>query len=114
MTHHSLPLLEIDTIALDEQTLRVVLHGEIDMSNAQQLRSFLEEQVKSELHELQLDVEGIEYADSSGISLLVALDQALVRAQQRLVVALSADHSFRQTLRLMGVDKTLTLRESLS
>ncbi len=75
--------------------------GEIDLSNAADLRSALERAVASEDPGLVLDLSGASYLDSSGIKLVFDLARALARRQQQLRVVVPEDSRLARTVMLV-------------
>jgi anti-sigma B factor antagonist len=89
------------------------LTGEIDMSNAGELRSAITEATPNEVLGVVLDLSGIDYIDSAGIQLLYRLRESLrVRGQAlRLVIPLQSRVS--HTLRLAGIERSVEVVEAV-
>lgn len=62
------------SISKDSQgdSIRLVLKGEIDVSNAQELTDALESAIASTPARIEVDMGGVPYIDSTGIGQLVA------------------------------------------
>ncbi len=89
------------------------VEGEIDSSNAAELRLALSERLPSTSSSLVLDLSDVTYLDSSGIHLLFDLGRRLAarRQQMRLVVPVQAP--MRRVLELCAVDSVAPMDESL-
>lgn len=78
--------------------------GEIDSSNAVDLRLALSEQLPSAATALVLDLSEVSYLDSSGIQLLFDLGRRLSARRQRMRLVVPAETPMRRVLELTAVD----------
>lgn len=87
--------------------VRLAVYGEIDMSNAERLRETLAAILdEPDLRRLDLDVAGLAFIDSQGITVLIgALRQARTRRIQLGVV--NAHGPVLRVLQITGVDQLL-------
>ena len=83
------------------------LTGEIDLSNASDLRGALERAVGSEDPGLVLDLSAATYLDSSGIKLLFDLGGALGRRQQQLRLVVPDGSPLARTIVLVEMRAVL-------
>lgn len=83
----------------------VTLTGEIDMSNAGDLRTAILDSTPNALLGLVLDCTTLEYIDSAGIQLLYRLGDALRARGQTLRVVVPPSSPASDALRLAGVQR---------
>jgi anti-sigma B factor antagonist len=93
---------------VEDGTAYVVVRGEIDVATAPQLREMLHELVQGGSKQIVLDCQALEFLDSSGIGLLVAVRKRL-GADGELVLDSPPAH-VRKVLDLTGVTAELSLR----
>lgn len=88
------------------------LKGEIDIAAVPELsRRFMS--LPNTLHELIVDLSAVTYLDSSGIRLLLELDDRLKVRAQRLVVVSPSGTSPRRVLELVGFSERVPVEDSL-
>lgn len=80
------------------------IRGEIDMSNAADLRHELSARTPNDALGLVLDLREVDYLDSAGIHLLHHLRQDLRAGGQKLRLVIVQDSPVSHTLRLAGID----------
>jgi anti-anti-sigma factor len=80
------------------------LRGEIDMSNAGQLRHELYAATRNDALGLVLDLSEVDYLDSAGIHLVHRLREGLRARGQQLRLVIPTDSVINDTLRLAGLD----------
>lgn len=90
------------------------VEGEIDLSNAAELEMAVSHAVGNEAAGLVVDLAGVDYLDSSGVTLLFNLARRLSRRQQEFVIVAPAEAHVREILTLSGATDALELRDSLS
>ncbi len=78
------PLAEV-TLELDDGTIVAHVHGEIDLSNVDDIRTVLIEAVSHESECLVLDLTDTTYLDSTGVRLLFVGDSLLHQLWVRLI-----------------------------
>jgi anti-anti-sigma factor len=104
---------DLATVVVDRDldTVRVTVSGEIDASNAERVRSALEEAVSGRA--VTLDVSKLEYVDSAGIRAIFAVSEyaGARRCECRLVV--SADAPVRRILDVAGVTSVVSFEAAL-
>lgn len=85
--------------------LVITVTGEIDMSNAGDLRNVILESTPNEMLGLVLDFSTLDYIDSAGIHLLYRLGDALRARGQTLRVVIPESSPASDALRLAGVQR---------
>lgn len=88
--------------------------GEIDLSNAAELEMAISHAVGNDVVGLVVDLERVDYLDSSGVTLLFNLARRVSRRQQRFVVVVPGEAHVREILSLSGATDALALQESLA
>lgn len=88
-----------------EGVIVVTVSGEIDLSNAGDLRSAILEATPNDALGVVLDLSGVDYIDSAGIHLLYRLGDSLRTRGQTLRVVIPPDSPASDTLRLAGVQR---------
>jgi anti-sigma B factor antagonist len=78
--------------------------GDVDMSNAADLRHELSSMTPNDALGLVLDLREVSYLDSAGIHLLHNLREDLRAGGQKLRLVISEDSAVNHTLRLAGID----------
>lgn len=81
------------------------LSGEVDMSNAEELREAVTAAVPNAAHGLVLDLSEIDYLDSAGIHLIYRLRDSVHRRGQGLRVVIPDASPVNDTLRLAGLQR---------
>jgi anti-anti-sigma factor len=89
------------------------LEGEIDGSNAAELRLALSERLPSASSGLVLDLSEVTYLDSSGIHLLFDLGRRLAARRQALRLVVPPDAPMRRVLELCAVGSVAPMDEAL-
>jgi anti-sigma B factor antagonist len=87
--------------------------GEIDMSNAGDLRSAITEATPTEAAGVVLDLSDVDYIDSAGIHLLYRLGEVLRNRGQTLRVVVPPGSPTSDALRLAGVKRHVDVVEEL-
>jgi anti-sigma B factor antagonist len=93
----------------------VIAHvtGEIDMSNATDLRNALTEVTPNDALGMVLDLSSVDYIDSAGIHLLYRLGEALRDRGQTLRVVVPTDSAAHDALRLAGIKRHVDVVEQV-
>ena len=89
------------------------VEGEIDLSNAAELEMAISHAVANEAVGLVVDLAGVDYLDSSGVTLLFNLARRVSRRQQEFVVVVPGEAHVREILTLSGATEALALHETL-
>jgi anti-anti-sigma factor len=88
--------------------------GEIDMSNAADLRTAITEATPSAAAGVVLDLSDVDYIDSAGIHLLYRLGEVLRTRGQALRVVVPPTSATSDALRLAGVKRHVDVVEELN
>jgi anti-sigma B factor antagonist len=89
------------------------LTGEVDISNADSLRTAITEATPNESLGLVLDLSEIDYLDSAGIQLIYQLRSDLRARGQSLRLVIPSTSPARDALRLAGVERHLETVETI-
>lgn len=98
--------MPIASLNLDTQgpVVYAEVHGDIDMSNAADLRQELSRMTPNDALGLVVDLRHVTYLDSAGIRLLYHLREDLRAGRQKLRLVITNDSAVTHTLRLAGLD----------
>ena len=89
----------------------VSVEGEVDVSNADELRSALDRQLESNVSELSVDLSQVPYIDSTGIGVLVGTAHRAGERDVRFEVV-RPQRNVARVLGLLGVSADLNVREA--
>jgi anti-anti-sigma factor len=90
---------------------RVVVTGELDMSNADQLAARVAEAETGDPAELEIDLRGLSFMDSSGLAILFAANRRAREHGHHLVIV--KDHGpIERVLNLAGVEEVIDVVET--
>lgn len=89
----------------------VKVSGEVDVSNASELRDAIDAKLPEAAGELVVDLAGVPYIDSTGIGVLVGAAHRAAEAGASLVVA-RPQRNVARVLDLLGVGRDLNIREA--
>jgi stage II sporulation protein AA (anti-sigma F factor antagonist) len=95
------------------RALVVRIEGEIDLSNAEQIRTDVSEAVPHDAVGVALDLTATRYLDSSGIRFLFDLAQRLHARRQQLVLIVNDEALVRRVILLTKLDDAVPLHETL-
>ncbi|XRQ13612.1 STAS domain-containing protein [Actinomadura welshii] len=111
-----MPLLEMTTRPHGGRTV-VRLRGELDIASSEELRRHLDEARREHGEHLVLDLAGLEFMDSGGLSVIVACYKAATAAGGGLTLA-APRPLIRRTLAITGLHRripvTATLEEAIT
>jgi anti-anti-sigma factor len=97
----------------DEHTVIARLSGEVDLSNAAQLRSALVEATPNHCHALILDLSEVDYLDSAGIQVIYQMREQLRGRGQTLRMVIPSSSAASDALRLASVSRFVETVETL-
>jgi anti-anti-sigma factor len=108
-------MTELARIAIEDRDhMRVAtLAGEVDASNAADVKAELLAGLPNGAHGLMADLRALEYLDSSGIAVLFEVADRLDRRGQVLAVVVGPDSLIRPTLELTGVAQVAAVSATL-
>jgi anti-anti-sigma factor len=95
------------------RALVVRIEGEVDLSNAEQIRNEVSAALPHEGPGVVLDLTGTTYLDSSGIRLLFDLAQRLQDRRQQLALVVTDQALVRRVIILTRLDEAVPLRSSI-
>lgn len=99
------------TFAHEQDALLVKVAGEVDVSNASELRDAIDAKLPEVAGELVVDISDVPYIDSTGIGVLVGAAHRASDAGASLVVA-RPQRNVARVLGLLGVGRDLNIREA--
>lgn len=101
---------------INEQTqgtaLLLSIVGELDLSTITELQQRLEAQLSENLTTLTLDLSDLTFMDSSGLRLLIDLDQRAQQESWKLTLIPSKHEAAKTVLRVTGADAALPFAET--
>jgi anti-anti-sigma factor len=89
------------------------IHGEVDISNADEVSEAIDQAVSNEGTTVVLDLTPTTYLDSSGIQLLVQLAERLGDRRHALRVVVPRDSALRTLIELTGLEQVIPIRSSM-
>ena len=98
------------SINTSEDAGRVLVEGEVDVSNADELRDAVDSALALDAPEVTVDLSQVPYIDSTGIGVLVGAAHRAADAGKKLVVA-SPQKNVARVLGLLGVADDLNIRQ---
>jgi anti-anti-sigma factor len=91
----------------------IAVHGEIDISNAQQVSAAIESAMPNAVEMLVIDLTGTTYLDSAGVQLLFLLAQRLQTRRQALILVVPEEAPIRAVLELTGMPRIVRMQAAL-
>ena len=104
--------MDVEVVSQEAGTTVVAVSGEIDVFTAPQLREVLMGAIEQGCQRLVVDLEGVEFLDSTGLAVLVAGLKRVREAGGDLHLVCTRDHILR-VLDLTGLDKVLAVHPDL-
>lgn len=101
--------LEISSEITDTKAI-IRIEGEVDVSNASELRDALDTALADGAKEVEADFTEVAYIDSTGIGVLVGAAHRAQESGSVLVVA-NPQKNVERVFSLLGVDKDLNVRK---
>jgi anti-anti-sigma factor len=95
-------------------TVIAVVRGEVDASNAAELRIALVDRLSNEVFGLIIDMSEMTYLDSTGISLLFELARGLTARRQMLRLVVPTSSPVRRVLDLCDIASVAPIDETAS
>jgi anti-sigma B factor antagonist len=99
--------LSLDTRQQGDRTI-VAVGGEIDVYTAPKLRDKITELVSAGHHDLLIDMENVEFLDSTGLGVLVG-GLKKIRAQDGSMVLICSQDRLLKIFRITGLAKVFTI-----
>ena len=98
-------------ISQEADAVLVKVAGEVDVSNASELRDAIDAKLPETTGELVVDLADVPYIDSTGIGVLVGAAHRAQKQGATLVVA-RPQRNVARVLGMLGVEKDLNIREA--
>jgi anti-sigma B factor antagonist len=105
-------LADLDFRAVGQVTVARIA-GEIDMSNAVDLRSAVGRELSNQALGLVLDLSDVVYLDSAAIQLLYDLRERLRARGQQIVLVLGDDAPIAETLRIVDIPRAVPVVDTV-
>jgi anti-sigma B factor antagonist len=102
--------LSLETREVGSRTI-VSVGGEIDVYTAPKLRDQITELVSDDRHDLLIDLEGVDFLDSTGLGVLVG-GLKKVRAQDGSMELICSQDRLLKIFRITGLAKVFTIHDS--
>jgi anti-anti-sigma factor len=93
---------EVESIAEDVEL--VAVNGELDLSNAFELRRRVEAALRSRGSAVVVDLSGLTHMDSTGLAALIDAHQAVQERRGRLALVVGSE-PVRRTIEVRGLDR---------
>ncbi len=90
----------------------VSVRGEIDLSNAIEVRDTIGRVASDEVSVIVVDLSGTDYLDSSGIAMLFRLAERLGHRRQELRLVVPPDSPIRTALELTNLPQTIAVQDA--
>jgi anti-sigma B factor antagonist len=103
--------LTLDTTSLDDGLLMTV-NGDVDFSCSSELRRGIQEQIAHHPARLVIDLDGVNYMDSSGVAALVEALRAQTQAKRKLVLC-NLQQRVRGIFEIARLDSVFTITGDL-
>jgi anti-anti-sigma factor len=93
----------------EDGVLELAVGGELDLSSVGRLEETLDAAIASRAYrQIEIDLEGLSFIDSSGLHALASADRAMRQAGGEVKVICSAAHLLK-VFELIGLDQVLTI-----
>ena len=108
-------LARVERVEEEQQgTLCLVrVHGEVDLSNAQEVSSAIGNAMGQEARRLVVDLSDITYLDSAGVALLLRLAERLRARRRQLYLVVPRGSPVRRVLDFTGLPRVIPLEARL-
>jgi len=103
--------LRVQVLELDQATV-ISPVGDVDLSRSPTLRAHLRDALDAAPHRLVVDLEGVEYMDSSGVATLVEAMQIARRSNTRLVLC-GMNQRVRSVFEIARLDRVFLIVPTL-
>src|SRR6476659_2570135 len=106
-------LVGVEIEQRDDHVVVARLTGELDISAAERTGKKIAEAVPSSARGLVVDMSGLEFMDSSGVSMLFSLVRQVGSHRQQLVVVAPAGKPVSRVLQIVEFDRAAPVREDV-
>lgn len=97
-------------VTKNDTTSTIVVNGEVDVSNAGELRSAVEQANETAPSRLEVNLANVAYIDSTGIGVLVGAAHAAAEANRAFAV-IKPQPNVKRVLGLLGVESELNVED---
>ena len=104
--------LRVASSRIGAHTYVAAVTGELDLYSAEQVQRALAEAIDDAAESVVVDLMGVSFMDSAGLSVLVSASNALRSSGGKLVVA-ADDRRILRVLEITGLDRTIHVERSL-
>lgn len=91
-----------------ESCWNVNLSGELDVSNCNELKKYLNELLEKEMLNITLDIKNLEYIDSTGLGVIISILKVL-KSNEKEISIINARDNIKKILNITGLDKIFNL-----
>ena len=91
----------------------VTATGELDLAAGPQLRECLHNVINHGAKAVMLDINGVDFVDSTALGILVSAHKQLAELHRSLILVCSNEQTIR-TLQLTALDRVFTIRGSIA
>ena len=98
----------------DGETQVVAVDGELDLGSISLLAQHIDDQIGGERKALTVDLSGVTFMDSSGLRLLIELNERAQRERWSLSLIAPRDEAANLVLRMTGADSALPFEDRRS
>ena len=103
--------LAIETEQQDDGVIVVVVHGEVDIRTAPDLRDCLSEVIDSDVKRVVLDLTDVEFLDSTALSVMVGAHKRLAKTGEPLAVVATTE-AVQRVLSVTGLSRVFAVHDS--
>lgn len=103
-------LATVTPVGTDGGVRTLAVTGEIDLANAAEVEDRILDHTSNELTGIVLDLDGLDYLDSTGLRLLFTLAARLEISQITLEVVVAPGSTVRRALEITGMAAVVPLR----
>ncbi len=100
-------MINIESKIIDN-TWNVNLSGELDVSNCNKLKSYLNELLEEQMLDITLDIKSLEYIDSTGLGILIGILKVL-KSNEKEIKIVNCRDNIKKILNITGLDKIFNL-----
>jgi anti-sigma B factor antagonist len=104
--------LRVASSRIGAHTYLVAVTGELDLYSAEQVQRALAEAIDDAAHSVVVDLMGVSFMDSAGMSVLISAAKALRSSGGKLVIA-ADDRRILRVLEITGLERKIHVERSL-
>ncbi|MFI3210844.1 MAG: STAS domain-containing protein [Peptostreptococcaceae bacterium] len=100
-------MINIESKIIDN-TWNVNLSGELDVSNCNKLKLYLNELLEEQMLDITLDIKRLEYIDSTGLGIIIGILKVL-KGNEKEIKIVNCRDNIKKILNITGLDKIFNL-----